>query len=135
MRRAMLAMVMGMGLVLGACAPGPSGGGRPSIEEEDDGGGGGGGGGSEATTTALTIRNSSSVTIWYAYISPSGNPSWGPDQLGSRVLSPGSSIRFTGIPCGRSYDLKVEGSGHATLATRYGQYLSCTSEFTWTLTN
>jgi hypothetical protein len=87
------------------------------------------------SSATLRVANASSIRIWYLYVSPSSSGEWGPDQLGSQILDPGEVATIRNVPCGHSYDLKVEGSSHNTLATRYGLYLSCGETFTWTLTN
>lgn len=59
-----------------------------------------------ATTGTVAVRNSSSRTIWYVYLSPAHSDSWGVDQLKSNVLSPGATFNITSVPAGR-YDMKV----------------------------
>ena len=86
------------------------------------------------TTTNLRVENYSSTSVWYLYVSPSTSGSWGSDQLGANIISPGETFTLRNIPCGRSYDVKAEGSGHVTLATNYGTYFSCDSDMRWTLT-
>lgn len=44
----------------------------------------------------IEIANqTASTSIWYVYISPSSDPDWGPDLLGSTILYPGYSISWT----------------------------------------
>ena len=133
MSKMMKVMMMVAGLsLLGGC-PGEEGGGGGGGSVGGDGGETGGGTGS--STASLRVSNQSSISIWYLYVSPSESSSWGSDQLGANVLSPGESFNLTGIPCGRSYDLKVEGSSHNTLATRWSVYFACGESFNWRLTN
>jgi hypothetical protein len=87
-----------------------------------------GGGGS---TASLTVVNNSGQAIWYLYISPTTNSSWGDDQLGVNTIPAGSSYTFTGLTPG-SYDLKAEDSAHNALKTWMG--VSLTGSTTWTIT-
>lgn len=143
MVKTLKAMVLMVGLTLAATGctnSGPTGPGDVgSTDGAGDGGGSGGGGGGSAgeassSVSSLRVVNQSSLTVWYLYVSPSTSSSWGPDQLGSHVISPGGTFTVNDIPCGRNYDLKIEGAGHTTLATRYGVYFSCGSTMSWRLT-
>lgn len=87
------------------------------------------------SSASLKVVNNSSISLYYLYASPCGTSTWGPDQLGSKTISPGGAFTLTGFPCPACYDLKVEGSGHTVGATRYGNNFSCGSTLTWTLTN
>lgn len=139
MGKTLATFVLCLGLLVGTagCREERSGGGDPAAITGGGGGGGGGGdgGGAVATTGTLSVVNRSSTTIYYVYVSPSSSSSWGVDQLGSHVLTPGQTFNVRSIPCGRSYDVKAEGSGHTTLATRYGVPIQCGGTFTWTLTS
>jgi hypothetical protein len=86
-------------------------------------------------TASLRVVNNSSWTIYYLRVSPSSQGTWGPDQLGSNVLRPGTSFTVTSIPCNRSYDFRVEDANSAVLAVHYGAYLACGRTYTWTLVN
>ena len=110
--------------------------------QDGQGSAGGGDGGGEDTagpsegsgsTTSLRVVNDSSQTIWYLYVSPSSIGTWGPDQLGAHVVAPGASFTLRNMPCGRSYDLKAEGSGHRTLATHFSAYFTCGQTKVWNL--
>ena len=76
--------------------------------------GGGGGGGTMTLGSAAGGGGGSSInfvnqTLWtitYLHMSSTSQNSWGPDRLGSSVISPGSSFRISGLPCD-SYDLKL----------------------------
>ena len=53
----------------------------------------------EDATTAVVVTNQSSWTIYRLYMSPSSQTTWGPDQLGSEVISTGGdSFTLNGIP-------------------------------------
>jgi hypothetical protein len=122
MKRTVLGMVMAAVMALSACSSPQRG-----IDEGDEGGTGGG------STATLRVQNYSDWSIWYLYVSPSVDDDWGPDQLGSSTIPSGSSFTVTGIPCGRSYDLRAEDSGHGVMAERYGVYFACGDTMTWTL--
>jgi len=40
------------------------------------------------------VNQTASTSIWYVYISPSSDPDWGPDLLGTQILYPGYSISW-----------------------------------------
>jgi len=84
-------------------------------------------------TTNLRVVNYTDTTVYYLYVSPSSSSSWGSDQLGSRVITPGSSFTLSGIPCGINYDVKAEASGHRRMATFYGSHFSCSTDMVLTL--
>lgn len=67
--------------------------------------------------TTLTIHNNLGQTIWYAYISLSSDPNWGPDRLGSSTVPPGGSYTFS-LPAG-VYDIKLEDAGHGQIFVRW----------------
>ena len=81
----------------------------------------------------LVARNQSSVSIYYLYVSPSTSPSWGPDQLGTRILDPGETFQLDIILCDRDYDLKAEYADHVTAATRFNVFFECSVQVNWTL--
>ena len=63
--------------------------------------------GSSTSTYSLTVKNESTSSICYLYISPDTSDEWGPDQLGSdNVLQTGESFEVFGIDPGL-YDLRV----------------------------
>jgi hypothetical protein len=80
-----------------------------------------------AAAPVLTILNNSGTTIFYVYFSLSTSSAWGPDQLGSAVISSGSSYSWTISP--GTYDIKLEDSGHNVLRTWFSQ--SITSNVTY----
>jgi hypothetical protein len=56
--------------------------------------------------TNVTLQNNSAWSIYELYVSPTSESQWGPDQLGTEVVSIGESYELTGVPCG-SYDIKL----------------------------
>lgn len=93
--------VLVAGLALGAAACGP-----PPPTTTPTTGGTGGGTGPVDTGSTFTITNGTNYTIVYLYMSPTSQSTWGPDQLGSNVLSPGGSFTLTGIGCD-AYDIRL----------------------------
>lgn len=83
------------------------------------------------TSASLKVVNNSSYTLYYLYLSPCGSTVWGPDLLGNDRIPIGYTATLRNIPCGQCYDMKVETSGHSIGATRYNNYFSCGSTFTW----
>lgn len=59
----------------------------------------------QASKYSLTIHNDSIYQIWWLYVSPSDEGTWGRDQLNTHVLLPGSSFILTDIKFGE-YDIK-----------------------------
>jgi hypothetical protein len=90
-----------------------------------------GGGGSSGPAT-LEVRNNTSTSIWYLYVSPSTDSTWGPDQLGANIIAPGGTFRLTGITCDRQYDLRVDSSS-SQMAVRWNVYFGCGSTIQWTI--
>jgi len=58
------------------------------------------------TKAKLRIVNSSSYTVVYLYVYPSGSADEGPDQLGNNTITSGSEFLLTDIPEG-TYDIKA----------------------------
>jgi hypothetical protein len=52
------------------------------------------------------INNKSSFDIYHMYLSPEDKDTWGPDQLGEKVIRSGQSFTLNDIPCGE-YDIKI----------------------------
>jgi hypothetical protein len=70
--------------------------------------------GSCAIPVTVTVKNSTGITLYYIYISPTSSGSWGSDQLGSsETLANGASKTFT-ITSG-TYDFK--GSSYLSLVS------------------
>jgi hypothetical protein len=85
------------------------------------------------TTATLKTVNDSSSTMNQIFVSRSTVTTWGADQLSS-LLYPGGTHTLTGIPCGQNIDFRAVSTTSGTW-TRYNQYVSCGSTFTWTLLN
>jgi hypothetical protein len=77
----------------------------------------------------LTLYNNSGQTVWYVYISPSDQATWGDDRLGSDVVASGSSYVFS-VPPG-VYDLKAEDSNHNQIDVRWSVNLS--GSYSWSI--
>jgi hypothetical protein len=86
----------------------------------------------QASRWSLRIRNSSTFDIHRLFVSSSDFESWGPDQLGSRVLRGGGGLfTLTSIRTGE-YDVKfVDEDGDACVLRR----VLVTRHLTWELTN
>lgn len=68
-----------------------------------------GGGGrvvSSGNPASVVIVNNSNETIFRIHMSPRSQPNWGPDHLGSSVLSRGQSFTLTNVAAGR-WDIRI----------------------------
>jgi len=98
-------------------------------EESTSTGGGSGGGGGSAT---LIVQNFTAATdIVYLNVSPSSSGSWGADQLGTNVLTPGGTFTLVGVSCNQNMDLRAQTWGPVTVATNYAWFFACGSTYTW----
>lgn len=84
-------------------------------------GGAGGGGTTPSSSQSVAagtflINNQSSTTVCYAMFSPVSDPNWGPDQLGSNVITSGSTYAWT-VGLG-VWDVKLQDCDHNTLLER-----------------
>jgi hypothetical protein len=70
-----------------------------------------------APSTTLILHNNTGVIIWYVYISPSTEATWGEDRLGAEVVAAGATFSWTLDP--GHYDLRAEGSDHNVLHTQW----------------
>jgi hypothetical protein len=103
LRSLSLALVLGS---LTACGP--------YVMPSNNGGGNAGGvQGGQPSAGVFMINNQSSTVICYAMISAHSDPNWGPDQLGSSTIPPGSSYVWT-VGTG-VWDVKLEDCNHNTL--------------------
>ncbi len=59
-----------------------------------------------AGPATMQIINSSNETIYYVYMSPVSQSTWGPDLLGSRVLQQGQMFTLSNLQPGQ-WDLRV----------------------------
>jgi hypothetical protein len=60
----------------------------------------------EQQRAEFMINNKSDWDIHHLYLSPEDKDTWGPDQLGEKVIASGESFTLKNIPCGE-YDIKV----------------------------
>jgi len=60
----------------------------------------------EVQRAEFMINNKSDWDIHHLFLSPSDKDTWGPDQLGRRIIHSGESFTLKNIPCGE-YDIKV----------------------------
>ena len=67
---------------------------------------------SETQQGQITIVNDTGFPIWYIYISPSTDNSWGPDLLSDdQIISDGESVTLNlPNPGAELYDIMLEGS-------------------------
>jgi hypothetical protein len=98
--------------------------------------GGGGAAGVGGGISYLKVINAagSSQDIWALYSTPSSSSSWGPDRLGSTVITPGSSRTFNTTNCDINYDLKIVWRD-GTAETKMGYYRGCGTTSTFVFTN
>ncbi|MEM9068701.1 MAG: hypothetical protein AAGE52_09350 [Myxococcota bacterium] len=84
-----------------ALAAGCFGGGGEATYDE------GNSGGEEILNSTVTIFNDSDYAIFYLYMSPTSQDTWGPDQLGSEIIAGnGGTFTLTDIACD-SYDVRL----------------------------
>lgn len=78
-------------------------------------------------SNTLVIQNDfhSVGDIWYAYATPSGASSWGPDLLGSEMLQPGDELVVDVYDCNRYYDIRVEYDNGGPIIEKYDVWLPC----------
>jgi len=89
---------------------------RSGPGDESEGSTASSGGSSSSGSSAIVVENASGRTICYAYISASSDSNWGPDRLGSDVISPGESYGMPVSP--GTYDFKLEDCDHNELLDR-----------------
>ena len=78
------------------------------------------------------INNKSSFDIYHMFLSPEDKDTWGPDQLGEKVIHSGESFTLNDIPCGE-YDIKiVDEDGDACIVEGI---VMCKDHTHWDLTN
>ncbi len=59
-----------------------------------------------ANDSAIALTNASRSIVAQLYLSPVGEGTWGPDQLGGQPMSPGDTHTITNVPCGH-YDARL----------------------------
>ncbi|HJU55823.1 MAG TPA: hypothetical protein VJ715_14665 [Pyrinomonadaceae bacterium] len=78
------------------------------------------------------INNRSDWDIYHMFLSPEDKDTWGPDQLGEKVIHSGESFTLNDIPCGE-YDIKlVDEDGDACIVEGI---VMCKDHTHWDLTN
>lgn len=78
------------------------------------------------------INNKTSFDIYHMFLSPEDKDTWGPDQLGEKVIHSGESFTLNDIPCGE-YDIKiVDEDGDACIVEGI---VMCKDHTHWDLTN
>ncbi len=82
----------------------------------------------------LVVVNNSSYTIGYLFVSPSSDSTWGSNQLGTFVISPGDSFTIENIPDG-IYDFLAVTLDDQLEAGRSMVVMESGAITTWTLTS
>ena len=77
------------------------------------------------------VNNLSNEAIYYIYMSPTSQDTWGPDLLGSNVLAVGQYFMLTGIGEG-SWDVKVVDSSGNTKEL-YDVWVGAGGEYDWNI--
>lgn len=86
----------------------------------------------EPQRAEFMINNKSSFDIYHMFLSPEDKDTWGPDQLGEKVIHSGESFTLNDIPCGE-YDIKiVDEDGDACIVEGI---VMCKDHTHWDLTN
>jgi hypothetical protein len=78
-------------------------------------------------TATIVLHNNSGSTIWYAYVSPTSDSTWGADDLGSATVPNGSTFTFQVAP--GNYDLKAEDSSHNAIDVEWDVNVSGTYDW------
>lgn len=85
-----------------------------------------------APSMAITITNNSSHEIRHVFLSAPDQNNWGPDQLGSSVISAnGGSVTINASCDGPSIKVIAEDQDGCFVY----QVVSCSESATWTITN
>ncbi len=77
----------------------------------------------------VRLTNNTGDSIWYVYISPTSNPYWGDDLLGSSTIANGETHIFRMEP--GDYDMRAEGEGNSLIAEEWG--VSVSGTYNWTV--
>lgn len=86
-----------------------------------------------APTTSITIVNNSDHEIRHVFLSAPDQNNWGPDQLGSSVISAnGGSFTISNVSC-NGPSIKVIAEDRE--GCFFYQVVSCSDNATWTITN
>lgn len=89
---------------------------------------GGGGGSSGSGDASVVLHNNTGQSIWYVYISPTAEDTWGPDMLGTDTIPAGATWTFRVNP--GNYDLRADFQGHEIADQRMGVSISGTYDWT-----
>lgn len=89
---------------------------------------GNGGGTSGSGSATVVLHNNTGQSIWYVYISPTTESTWGEDMLGSSTIPAGSTWTFRVNP--GNYDLRADFQGHEIADQRMGVSISGTYDWT-----
>ena len=85
-----------------------------------------------APTTSITIVNNSSREVRHVFLSAPDSNNWGPDQLGSSVISANGGSATINASCnGASVKVIAEDQDGCFVY----QVVSCSENATWTITN
>ena len=82
-------------------------------------------------TTAITIVNNSNREIRHVYLSAPDQNNWGPDQLGSSVISPDGGSVTINASCSGSIKVIAEDQEGCFLY----QVVTCSETAAWTITS
>jgi hypothetical protein len=82
-------------------------------------------------TGSVRVFNDSFDTVFYLYIAPCSDTTWGDDQLGADIIAPGGRHTVFDIPPG-CYDLRAE-TRDGEFWEFFSVFLSSGERFTWTL--
>jgi hypothetical protein len=86
----------------------------------------GGGGGSGSTKGTLRMTNSSEHSAFYIYVKSCSTSDWGPDRLGSGILSVGESATLALNP--GCYDVKAKTSNSIGKSVQFGDVQIASSQ-------
>ena len=107
------AVAAAFALLLPACGGAPAAG--PNAQPAPGPGGGG-----AAANAELVVSNESGRTICYVNFSPTTDPMWGPDRLGSTETIPPGQVRGWQVPAD-TYDFRLMDCDQRTLMERRQQ--------------
>jgi hypothetical protein len=82
-------------------------------------------------SNAITIVNDSSREIRHVFLSPPDQNNWGPDQLGSSVISANGGSVTVNASCSGSVKVIAEDQDGCFIY----KVVTCSENVTWTITN
>lgn len=86
----------------------------------------------EAPSTSINIVNNSNREIRHVYLSAPDQNNWGPDQLGSSVISANGGSATINASC-NGPSIKVIAEDHE--GCFFYQVVTCSENASWTITN